>query len=54
MLVEIHHLEAIELLGDFLDLLFLARLDDLYTRRIPSQISKHITIAIVHSTHHLI
>jgi hypothetical protein len=35
VLVEVHHLEAIELIGDFLDLLFLSRLDSLNAWSVP-------------------
>ena len=31
VLIEVHHLETIKLIGPFLDLLLLSRLDDLYT-----------------------
>lgn len=36
VLVEIHHLEAVELVGNLLDLLGLSWLDDLYTFSVPS------------------
>lgn len=36
MLVEIHHLEAIELVGDILDVLLLIRLLDLDTLGVPA------------------
>lgn len=35
VLVEIHHLEAVELVRDFFDLLLLARLNDFYALSIP-------------------
>jgi len=35
VLVEIHHLKAVELIGDLLDLLFLAWLDHLHAGGIP-------------------
>lgn len=38
MLVEVHHLEAIELVRNLLDLLLLAGLDDLYTLSIPTNV----------------
>jgi hypothetical protein len=41
VLVEIHHLEAIELLGDRLNLLLLSGLDLLYAFSIPLHVFRH-------------
>jgi hypothetical protein len=38
VLIKVHHLEAVELIRDFLDLLLLARLDNLYAFGIPFDI----------------
>jgi hypothetical protein len=39
MLIEVHHLEAIELIRHLFDLLLLTQLDNLHTRSIPISIS---------------
>jgi hypothetical protein len=39
VLVEVHHLEAVELVGDFLDLLCLTGLDDFYAGGVPVSLS---------------
>lgn len=36
VLIEVHHLEAVELIRDFLDLLFFSRLLDLDPFRVPT------------------
>lgn len=38
VLVEVHHLEAVELVRDLFDLFLLARLDDLYAFSVPLDI----------------
>lgn len=53
MLIEVHHLEAIELVGNFLDLLPFAWLDDLHTGGVPIAVSSCPGIALI-ITHHLI
>jgi hypothetical protein len=47
VLVEVHHLKSIELVGDFLNLLLLPRLDDLHALCIPSVFSDHIRISFL-------
>jgi hypothetical protein len=44
MLVEIHHLEPAELLGDLLDLLLLAGLLNLYARSVPMNVFGHFGV----------
>jgi len=47
VLIEVHHLEAVELVGDFLDLLLLTGLDNFHAWSIPIPLSWSLGIAMI-------
>lgn len=51
MLVEVHHLEAVELIGNFFDLLLLTRLNILHIFSIPSDVLPRRRFVLTTSLH---